>query len=39
VDDVPDPTVEAPTDAIVRVTSTGLCGSDRHLYEVLEPLP
>jgi len=37
VDDVPDPKLEAPTDAIVRVTSTGLCGSDLHLYEVLGP--
>ena len=35
VDDVPDPTIEAPTDAIVRVTTSGLCGSDLHLYEVL----
>src|SRR4051794_4351635 len=37
VDDVPDPTIQEPTDAIVRVTSTGLCGSDLHLYEVLSP--
>ena len=35
VDTVPDPTIEHPTDAIVRVTSTGLCGSDLHLYEIL----
>jgi threonine dehydrogenase-like Zn-dependent dehydrogenase len=35
VDDVPDPTIEEPTDAIVRITSTGLCGSDLHLYEVM----
>jgi threonine dehydrogenase-like Zn-dependent dehydrogenase len=35
VDDVPDPTIEEPTDAIIRVTSSGLCGSDLHLYEVL----
>ena len=35
VDTVPDPTIQQPTDAIVRVTSTGLCGSDLHLYEVL----
>ena len=35
VDTVPDPTIEEPTDAIVRVTSTGICGSDLHLYEVL----
>jgi threonine dehydrogenase-like Zn-dependent dehydrogenase len=37
VDTVPDPAIEAPTDAIVRITSTGLCGSDLHLYEVLAP--
>lgn len=35
VDTVPDPTIEHPTDAIVRITSTGICGSDLHLYEVL----
>ncbi|MCW2979052.1 MAG: glutathione-dependent formaldehyde dehydrogenase [Solirubrobacterales bacterium] len=37
VDEVPDPTIEQPTDAIVRVTSTAICGSDLHLYEVLGP--
>ena len=37
VDTVPDPTIEQPTDAIIKVTSTGLCGSDLHLYEVLGP--
>ena len=37
VDTVPDPTIQEPTDAIVRVTSSGLCGSDLHLYEVLAP--
>jgi threonine dehydrogenase-like Zn-dependent dehydrogenase len=37
VDTVPDPTIQDPTDAIIRVTSTGLCGSDLHLYEVLAP--
>jgi threonine dehydrogenase-like Zn-dependent dehydrogenase len=35
VDTVPDPTIVEPTDAIIRVTSTGICGSDLHLYEVL----
>ena len=35
VDTVEDPAIEHPTDAIVRVTSTGICGSDLHLYEVL----
>src|SRR5215208_2799760 len=37
VDNVPDPTIEKPTDAIVRITSTGICGSDLHLYEVMGP--
>src|SRR5579871_3847563 len=37
VDEVPDPTIEQPTDAIVRITSSGICGSDLHLYEVLGP--
>jgi threonine dehydrogenase-like Zn-dependent dehydrogenase len=37
VDTVPDPAIEHPTDAIVRITSTGICGSDLHLYEVLGP--
>ena len=37
IDDVPDPRIEHPTDAIVRVTTTGICGSDLHLYEVLGP--
>lgn len=35
VDNVPDPTIKEPTDAIIRVTSTNICGSDLHLYEVL----
>ena len=37
VDTVADPTIEEPTDAIVRITSTGLCGSDLHLYELFGP--
>jgi threonine dehydrogenase-like Zn-dependent dehydrogenase len=37
VDTVPDPKLEQATDAIVRITSTGICGSDLHLYEVLGP--
>ena len=35
VTEVPDPRIEEPTDVIIRVTSTGLCGSDLHLYETL----
>src|SRR3954467_4357559 len=37
VDSVPDPRIEAPTDAIVRITSTAICGSDLHLYELMGP--
>ncbi|MDX6678700.1 MAG: hypothetical protein QOE31_2752 [Solirubrobacteraceae bacterium] len=37
IDNVPDPMIQAPTDAIIRVTSSGICGSDLHLYEVLGP--
>jgi threonine dehydrogenase-like Zn-dependent dehydrogenase len=37
VEDVPDPRIEHDTDAIIRVTSTAICGSDLHLYEVLGP--
>ncbi|MEU5665433.1 zinc-dependent alcohol dehydrogenase [Streptomyces longwoodensis] len=37
VEEVPDPRIEEPTDAIIRITSSGLCGSDLHLYEVLTP--
>ncbi|RZT25837.1 threonine dehydrogenase-like Zn-dependent dehydrogenase [Mycobacterium sp. BK558] len=35
VDTVDDPKLEEPTDAIIEVTSTNICGSDLHLYEVL----
>src|SRR5688572_12173818 len=35
VDEVPDPKIQAPTDAIVRITTTAICGSDLHLYEVM----
>jgi threonine dehydrogenase-like Zn-dependent dehydrogenase len=37
VEDVPDPVIEQPTDAIIRVTTSGICGSDLHLYEVMGP--
>lgn len=37
VDTVPDPKIQDPTDVIVQITSTGLCGSDLHLYEILGP--
>lgn len=37
VEEVPDPTIQEATDAVVRVTSTAICGSDLHLYKVLAP--
>ncbi|HYZ07149.1 MAG: glutathione-dependent formaldehyde dehydrogenase [Actinomycetota bacterium] len=37
VETVPDPKIEQPTDAVIRVTTTAICGSDLHLYEVLGP--
>ena len=37
VERVPDPSIQEPTDAIVRITSTAICGSDLHLYEILGP--
>ncbi len=37
VEEVPDPVIQEPTDAILRITSSGICGSDLHLYEVLAP--
>ena len=33
VDDVADPTIRQPTDALVRITTTAICGSDLHMYE------
>jgi threonine dehydrogenase-like Zn-dependent dehydrogenase len=37
VDEVPDPTIQKSTDALVRITTTNICGSDLHLYETLGP--
>ena len=37
VTDVPDPVIQEPNDIVIRVTSTAICGSDLHLYEVLGP--
>ena len=37
ISEVPDPRIEEPTDAVIRVTSSAICGSDLHLYEVLGP--
>ncbi|MGH3223859.1 MAG: glutathione-independent formaldehyde dehydrogenase [Streptosporangiaceae bacterium] len=33
VEEVPQPRLEAPADAIVRITTTNICGSDLHMYE------
>jgi glutathione-independent formaldehyde dehydrogenase len=33
VSEVDDPTVERPTDVIVKLTTTNICGSDLHMYE------
>ena len=33
VDQVPDATIERPTDALVRITATNICGSDLHMFE------
>jgi glutathione-independent formaldehyde dehydrogenase len=33
VKDVPDPKIERPTDMLVKITTTNICGSDLHMYE------
>jgi threonine dehydrogenase-like Zn-dependent dehydrogenase len=37
VERVPDPVIREPSDAIIRITSTNICGSDLHVYAVLAP--
>jgi threonine dehydrogenase-like Zn-dependent dehydrogenase len=37
VDTVPDPRIQDPTDVIIEITSSGICGSDLHLIEVMAP--
>ncbi len=37
VDTVPDPKIQSPTDAIVKITSSGICGSDLHLLDGYMP--
>jgi len=39
VENVDDPIIERPTDAIIRVTSTAICGSDLHIYNGMIPQP
>ncbi|MDP5181789.1 glutathione-independent formaldehyde dehydrogenase [Blastococcus sp. BMG 814] len=38
VEEVPDPTIQSPTDAIIRITTTNICGSDLHMYEGRTPV-
>jgi threonine dehydrogenase-like Zn-dependent dehydrogenase len=35
IEDVPDPIIKEPNDAIIKITSTNICGSDLHLYETM----
>src|SRR6201992_1604982 len=37
IDTVPDPKIEEPRDAIVKITSTAICGSDLHLLDGFMP--
>src|ERR1700759_3732555 len=37
VDTVSDPKIQEPTDAIIRITSTAICGSDLHLFDGYQP--
>ncbi|MGN6273888.1 MAG: alcohol dehydrogenase catalytic domain-containing protein [Protaetiibacter sp.] len=37
VEEVPEPEILEPTDAVIRVTSAAICGSDLHLLDVLAP--
>jgi alcohol dehydrogenase len=39
VENVEDPSIEDPRDAVIRVTSTAICGSDLHMYNGLIPQP
>ena len=37
LDDVPEPTIEQPTDAIVRLTASAICGTDLHMVRGTMP--
>jgi threonine dehydrogenase-like Zn-dependent dehydrogenase len=37
IDNVDDPKIQAPTDVIIRITSTAICGSDLHIYDGIVP--
>ena len=36
-ENVPDPRIEHPRDAIIKVTATAICGSDLHMYDAIIP--
>ena len=38
VDTHPDPEIQEPTDVVIRVTSTAICGSDLHLFDGVVPM-
>lgn len=38
VEEVPDARIEKPTDALIRITTTNICGSDLHMYEGRTPV-
>jgi threonine dehydrogenase-like Zn-dependent dehydrogenase len=37
VDNVPEPTIQDPRDAIIKITASGICGSDLHLFDGFMP--
>jgi threonine dehydrogenase-like Zn-dependent dehydrogenase len=37
IENVPDPTIQEPTDAVIRVTRACICGSDVWPYQKLDP--
>ena len=37
LDNVPDPTIQEPTDALIKITATAICGSDLHIYDGYQP--
>jgi threonine dehydrogenase-like Zn-dependent dehydrogenase len=37
LDTVPDPTIQQPTDAVVRITSSAICGTDLHMIRGTMP--
>ena len=37
IDTVPDPTIQDPRDAVIKITTTAICGSDLHLLNGFQP--